>query len=75
MEIMQGSESIEDFSKTLIEWFYSGDWIYDSHDNGKQNWIIRFSDNSLHGCFSTYAEAVVTGRKMADEKGMGFVVV
>lgn len=75
MEILQNSKDVEDFASTLVEWFFSGDWIYDPHDNGKQSWIVRFSDNSLHGCYCTYADAVILGRKLADEKGLGFVVV
>ena len=75
MEILQNSKDVEDFASSLVEWFFSGDWIYDPHDNGKQSWIVRFSDNSLHGCYCTYADAVILGRKLADEKGLGFVVV
>ena len=41
----------------------------------KQSWIIRFSDNSMQGCYCTYGDAVLLGRKLADEKGLGFVVV
>lgn len=75
MEILKESKDIEEFSRILVEWFYSDNWIYDPHDSGKQSWIIRFSDNSMQGCYCTYRDAVLLGRKLADEKGLGFVVV
>ena len=33
--------------------------------------IIRFSDNGLQGCYCTYGDAVLLGRKLADRKGLG----
>ena len=28
LEISRHAESMEDFVETLVEWFYSGDWMY-----------------------------------------------
>lgn len=74
MDIFRKSSDIEEFANTLVEWFFSGNWIYDERDNGKQSWIVRFSDKTLHSFYGTYEEAVLFAREMVKENGMGFVV-
>ena len=29
LEISRNAESMEDFAETLVEWFYSGNWVYE----------------------------------------------
>lgn len=75
IKIMKDSGDIEDFAKCLVEWFFSGNWVYDEFDNREASWIIRFSNSEIYGCFfGTYAEAVAKGREEAKKRGLGFVV-
>ncbi len=74
MQMSRECNGIEEFADMLVEWFYSGNWIYDASDNKKIGWIIRFSDNSLRSFFGTYADAIKSAREEAAPKGLGFVV-
>lgn len=74
-KIMKESTDIKEFAKYLTEWFFSGNWVYDEFDNKETNWIIRFSNSEIYGCFfGTYTEAVLKGREEAKKRGLGFVV-
>lgn len=74
LELFDNSHGIAEFAKRLVAWFFSGNWIYDDHDAGKQAWIIRFSDKTLKSNFDTYTATVMLARELAKEKGLGFVV-
>ncbi len=74
LELLDDSEDLEEFSKKLVEWFFSGNWFYDDHDAGKQAWIIRYSDKSLQSHYDTYVATVIFAREIAKKKGLGFVV-
>lgn len=66
--------SLLEFVDHLVEWFFSGNWLYDERDNKKTNWTIRFSDGNLRSYFGTYADAVENARQEAQGKQLGFVV-
>ena len=74
MELVKNSSSIQELAASAIDWYFSGHWIYDSMDNKKTGYIIRFSDNSLQAVYGTYLEAVNRAKEMSKENGMGFVV-
>lgn len=74
MCIVKSCETIEEIASTVVEWFFSGNWIYDNYDNKKTGWIIRFSDKTLRSFFGTYQEAFESARQEAKEKGLGFEV-
>lgn len=73
-KLIKECENFREFAKCLVEWFYSGNWLYDGRDNQKVNWVIRFSDGNLRSFFGTYANAVESARLEAKEKKLGFVV-
>ncbi|MFR8237107.1 MAG: hypothetical protein ACLU97_02530 [Dorea sp.] len=75
MELAKRCMDIEEFVEELVEWYYSGNWLYDASDNKKAGWIIRFSDKSLRAFYGTYKDAVVSAREEAAPKGLGFEVV
>lgn len=74
MRLAQECNDIGEFAKVLVDWFYSGNWLYDASDNKKTGWIIRFSDKSLRSFFGTYVDAVNSAREEAVPKGLGFIV-
>lgn len=49
MELLKDSENIEEFSEILVEWFYSGDWVYDPHDNGNKAGLFAFQTTAYTG--------------------------
>lgn len=75
MNLSEKNEDIESFARELIEWFFSGDWIYDEKDNKRTGYIIHFSDKTLRSFFGTYKEAFESAKKEADERELGFRVV
>lgn len=74
MDIAKDSESVREFSSVVTGWYFSGNWLYDPSDNKKTSYIIRFQDNSLHGFYGTYFEAVEFAKELSKKNGMGFVV-
>lgn len=73
MDIARDSEDMRDFAKQLIEWYYSGNWLYDPCDQNTE-YIIRFEDNSLNSYYGNYFEAVEYAKKLSQKNGMSFVV-
>ena len=74
MDLARSSGSVKEFASAVTEWYFSGNWLHDPSDNKKTSYIIRFQDNSLHGFYGTYFEAVEFAKEMSRQNGMGFVV-
>lgn len=74
LELARRNTDLLEFAAELVEWFYSGNWVNETSQGQKTGYIIRFGDNSLRSYFGTYLDAVKSGRKEAQERGLGFVV-
>ena len=75
VELARTCEDMDDFARTLVEWFYSGNWIQKDADK-KYSYIIRFEDKKLRAFYGTYTEAVRSAREESEEKqGMGYIII
>ena len=73
MELAHACQSLDEFAREVVDWYYSGNWIRDEKPE-KNAWIIRFGDKSHLAYYGTYEEVVKVAREEAGKKNMSYII-